>query len=604
MESKSTIGTIRKCLDFTWKTNRNVFLILVAFSIIQNAMVYVQFISFASIVNAIVKLKQDGSATDELFFASIVLVFSFLVPTVLTNAGLFYRGKFRRDNNYQLTVYKIEKQSLLDIGTIESSSYQNLLRSAKEWGTDSISNVQDFIFITVGNIFGIFISLGVLWSLSPWLVLFSLLAAAPIYQVYKKYSIEVFRIRKAAIEDYRFITNRVAHFEEFNKAVDTVLLNLKDWLKDQISSRIKTVDNSITTAERKKTISYSLLSLWYLIFLFAAIALIAWETIHGQIPIGGLILAFTTYTKFYQTINGLVESISGVEDASRYAARWFELFSIQPKIKSNANDIAPKFAQPPLIEFKNVSFKYPDETIANPYVLENISFSILPGQKVAIVGANGSGKTTLIKLLSRVYDPTEGSILVNGRDLRDINLAAWQNSLGILLQDFPVYNVTFREAIKIGDVSSVNNDSNERLKVAAQSSGSDEFIKDYDRLVWKGYLDGIELSKGQHQRLSVARIFYRNAPITILDEPTASVDVASEEKIFDTIKTKMTDKTVILITHRFNTLQYQDNIFLFDQGKIIEQGSHKNLMLQNKEYARLFKTQADRYGASVSLCED
>jgi ATP-binding cassette subfamily B protein len=182
---------------------------------------------------------------------------------------------------------------------------------------------------------------------------------------------------------------------------------------------------------------------------------------------------------------------------------------------------------------------------------------------------------------------------VNGTDLRDVNLEDWQSAIGILFQDFPIYNLTIRDSIGVGRIS--DEMKQERLEEAARYSGADEFITSYDQLIWKEFKDGIDLSKGQHQRLAVARMFYRKAAITILDEPTASIDAVTEEKIFGSLEKNMQGKTVILITHRFSTVKNADKILMLEYGAIIEQGSHKDLMRLQKKYAELYNMQAKRY---------
>jgi len=602
MKKTTNMFTIAmKSISFAWQTNRKLLLILVILNIFQGAIVYLQFTSFSSIVNEIIQIKQGSGSKQALVETSILLGLSFLVPMLVGNIASHYKMTFRMQQNLQLEMYKIDKQSALDIGTIESSTYQNLLRSAQEWGTGSVLNLQDFIFNSASSFAGIITSIGILWSLSKWLVVFALLAATPVYFFYKKYSMEVFRIRYFSLDDNRIIGNRISHFEELQKAVDVILLKLKNWLKDQIRDRKLSYNKKVIVAERKKAVSYSILSLWYLLFLFAAIALMTKDALSGSIAVGGLLLAFTTYTRFYQTINGYIESISYTEEAARYAARWFELFDIKPRIASKEHSIRYKFAEPPLIEFRDVSFRYPSEGQDNPFVLEHLSFSIEPGKKVAIVGINGSGKTTLIKLLCRVYDPTEGDIYINGTNLKDIHLDDWQEAIGILFQDFPIYNLSIRESIGVGRMDNamgfpVHED---RLLQAAQYSGADEFINafpaKYDQLIWKEFTDGVDLSKGQHQRLAVARMFYRNAAVTILDEPTASIDAVTEEKIFSSLEKNMNNRTIILISHRFSTVKNADIILLLEHGKIIEQGSHQNLMQLKGKYADLYTMQANRY---------
>lgn len=586
-----------KSIAFAWQTNRTLFLILIMLNVFQGSVVYLQFTSFASIVDEIINIQQGGSSYDGLIRSSVVLGLSFLIPTLLANVVSYYRNRFRLEQDIHLDLYKIDKQSSLDIGTIESTSYQTLLRGAQEWGTGSVMNLQDFVFTSATNFAGILTSMIILWSLNEWLVLFAVLAAAPVYFFYKKYSMEVFRIRWFSVDDYRIIGNRLSHFEDLKKAVDVILLKLKTWLKDQVRDRMIYFSKKITKAERRKSISYSFLSVWYLMFLFAAIALMTREALMGGIAVGGLLLAFNTYTRFYQTVNGYVESISVAEEAARYAARWFELFDLKPKITSDDKSLRVSFEKPPLVEFKNVSFRYPQDAQENPLVLQDLSFNINPGEKVAIIGVNGAGKTTLIKLLCRIYDPTEGVISINGTDLRELHLGDWQNSIGVLFQDFPTYNMTVKESIGIGRITEAVDE--EKLQQASQFSGADEFIstfpKKFDQLIWKEFKDGTDLSKGQHQRLAVARMFYRNAAITILDEPTASIDAVTEEKIFTTLEKNMQGKTVILITHRFSTVKNADKIIMLEHGRIIECGSHRKLMQQKGKYAELYTMQANRY---------
>ncbi|HTF20834.1 MAG TPA: ABC transporter ATP-binding protein [Chryseolinea sp.] len=596
-DDKGLFAVAIKAIGFAWRTSRPLFLWLIFLNIFSGSIVYLQFTSFSAIVDEIIGIKRGTSTTDELIRSSVILGGSFLVPTLLSNVVGFLRNKFRMTQDLHLDMYRVDKQSSLDIGTIESSSYQNLLRSAHEWGTSSILGLQDFVFTSASSFAGILTSMIILWSLNPWLVLFATLAAAPIYFFYKKYSMEVFRIRWFSIEDYRIISNRLSHFEEMQKAVDVILLKLKEWFKGQIYDRLSNYNAKVIKAEKRKSISYGVLSLWYLMFLFAAVALMTYQSLSGSIAVGALLLAFNTYTRFYQTVNGYIESISITEESSRYAARWFELFELRPQLTSSPLAVRVRFEQPPLVEFRDVSFRYPGEDTDAPLVLKNISFTIQPGEKIAIIGVNGSGKTTLIKLLCRTYDPTEGQILINGTDLRDINLQDWQSAIGVLFQDFPQYHLTIRESIGLGDIHSEVDVT--KMQDAARFSGADEFIdafpRKFDQLVWKEFRDGTDLSKGQHQRLAVARMFYRNAAITILDEPTASIDAVTEEKIFSSLEQNMEGKTVILITHRFSSVKNTDKILMLELGGIIEQGSHKELMLLNQKYAALYNMQASRY---------
>jgi ATP-binding cassette subfamily B protein len=318
------------------------------------------------------------------------------------------------------------------------------------------------------------------------------------------------------------------------------------------------------------------------------------QAVMGEILIGSLLLAFNTYRSFNSTIVQFFTRVSDIEDQARYVGRWYELFDIKSKIVNKTNALRPEWQKPPVIEFKNVSFSYPETDVI---VTKNISFKLESGEKLAVVGVNGAGKTTMVKLLCRIYDPTEGEITVDGINLKDIDTTYWREHLGVLFQDFANFNMTVREAIAISRPNEPIND--EKVLQAAMMAEADEFIqtfpKKYEQLLWKGYKDGVELSKGQHQRMAVARILYRDALISVLDEPTSAIDAVAEEKIFEVLETKMKGKSGVLISHRFSTVKNADKIAVIEHGELKELGSHKELMKKDGRYAELFNMQASRY---------
>ena len=203
-----------KSVAFAWETNRKLFITLLLLNVFMGSIVYVQFASFSSIVDTIIAIKQGTAFYQDLIQPAVILGLSFLLPSIVQNVVSYNRNKFRMQQSIQLEMFKIEKQGALDIGTIESNDYQTLLRGAQEWGSGSILNVQDFIFNSATNFAGIITSMVILWGLSPWLVLFALAAAGPVYFFYKKYSMEVFRVRHLSIDDHRMIGNRISHFEQ------------------------------------------------------------------------------------------------------------------------------------------------------------------------------------------------------------------------------------------------------------------------------------------------------------------------------------------------------------------------------------------------------
>ena len=247
------------------------------------------------------------------------------------------------------------------------------------------------------------------------------------------------------------------------------------------------------------------------------------------------------------------------------------------------------------IEFENVSFRYPG---ASEDALTNINLSIRPGQSLALVGENGSGKTTLIKLLTRLYTPTAGRILLDGLDLRDWGLAALHRRIGVIFQDFGRYQFSVGENIGAGDVGHIDDPA--RWAVAATSGMAAPFIESmpegYETQLGRWFKGGRELSGGQWQKIALSRAFMRSeADILILDEPTAAMDAASEVAIYDHFRRESRDKITILISHRFSTVRAADHIIVIEEGQILERGNHSELLAADGRYAHLFKLQAEGY---------
>lgn len=272
----------------------------------------------------------------------------------------------------------------------------------------------------------------------------------------------------------------------------------------------------------------------------------------------------------------------------------YEFFNLKPSVEDGSIRLE-RLINPPSIELKGVTFHYPN---SKREIFKNFSMKIASGEKIAIVGENGAGKSTLVKLLCRIYDPQEGVILINGTNLKDLSLNDWYKNVGVLFQDFNFYgNLTVEENIYIG--KSVKQLDKERVIESAKNADAHEFIqkykKGYQTVMSERFKDGIKPSKGQQQKIAIARFFYRDAPFAIFDEPTSAIDADAEYRIFNRIYNFFDNKTVLIISHRFSTVRNADRIIVLRDGKVIEEGSHKELMKLNGVYTDNFKKQAEGY---------
>ncbi len=311
--------------------------------------------------------------------------------------------------------------------------------------------------------------------------------------------------------------------------------------------------------------------------------------------IGDYTFYLSTIQRFSESSRKLLKTLSRLYERNLYMKAYYKLLDMEPKIKSEENATVISTAKIPTIEFKNVSFSYPGST---EKIFDNFSIKIEPGEDIALVGENGAGKTTFVKLLARLYDVNKGQILINGTDLRKVNLESWYENLGILFQDFNKYSYSVEENIALGRITDFNN--TKKIIDASKNSGAHEFVKDYDlkykKMLSKEYKGGIELSGGQWQKIALARAFFRNSNILILDEPTSAIDAKAEYEIFKRVSEMQKEKTTIIISHRFSTVKKAKNIYVIKKGAIVEKGSHKDLMkIKNGQYKEMFELQANEY---------
>ncbi len=327
---------------------------------------------------------------------------------------------------------------------------------------------------------------------------------------------------------------------------------------------------------------------------YVAYGYIAWRTVRGDFSVGDLTFLAGSFRRLRQLLESLLTGFSQVASQALYLDDLYSFFEIQPEIISKADAIpVPKPIRTGFV-FDNVGFRYEG---SENWALRHLSFELHAGEVLALVGENGAGKTTLVKLLARLYDPDEGRITLDGRDLRDYDLDELRANIGVIFQDFVRYHMTAAENIGVGQISDMNNRA--RIEDAARRGMADEVIaglpKGYEQVIGRRFKEGMDLSGGQWQKIAIARAYMRDAQVMILDEPTAALDARAEFEVFERFKELSDEKTAVLISHRFSSVRMADRILVLANGKVEASGTHEQLMSQGGRYAELFELQAQGY---------
>jgi ATP-binding cassette, subfamily B, bacterial len=555
----------------------------------------------ARLIDEIVKLvTSDISSIYELKLTSPLIVIILLtvaatfVNRVVRNLREYVGERFDYLHFDLFNVEVLSRISTLDIVQFEDAEVSNDIRKARDNSYKiyyfASSSVDVLVSIITAVISGV-----IVFSVSPIIFLLIIILSLPNNIIYARYISKIWNFYNSEIERNRTFWWSLDFLSEDIKMPEHKITDSNDYLS-KIIMRLRNDLSTIGINIRKKRFIESILAslLNSVTYIVTPLFLVS-RMLAGAMSIGQFTFYQGSIFSFSDTLEKMLGQILGLADAAAYLTYVRRLFEMEPAIKSGTKKISNTEA--PLIEFRDVSFKY---SKSNTYALRHVNLTIKQGEEIAIVGENGAGKTTLIKLLLRFYEPTEGTILINGDPIESLDTNSYRNLFGALFQEYNRYEpYTVKDNIMIGDHRAPLSIS--KLRSAAKQADAQTFIEKldykYEEKLAKQFTHGTNLSTGQWQKIALARMFYRDRPILILDEPTASIDAEAEYRIFQRIYNFTEIKTIIIISHRFSTVRNAKRIYVLNKGELVEQGSHEELMHRNGRYTRAFKLQAKGYQA-------
>jgi len=493
----------------------------------------------------------------------------------------------------KINVMILEKALTLELAHFEDAEYYDkLVRARREASSRPLSLVIK-TFDLFRDIIAL-ITIGIwLFQFSPYAVLLLAAAGVPAFIAEAKFSGEAFRIhrRRSAERRMQIYLEMVLTREDGVKEVKLLQLG-KMFLQRYVDIFLNIYKEDRSLVLRRGIWGYILGLIASAAFYFAY-GWVGFAAIAGAITIGQMTMYIAQFRLGQNSVTNSLTSINGMYEDNLYLSNLTEFLSHKVPEQTGEGIAGPNPDDG--IRFENVSFSYPG---AQTPALKNINLHITPGESLAIVGENGSGKTTLIKLLTRLYAPTEGRILVDGLDLQEWDTNAIREKIGVIFQDFARYQLIVGENIGIGDVDNI--DDGNQIEEAARKGMADEFVRDlpldYQTQLGTWFKDGKELSGGQWQKIALSRAFMRSkADILILDEPTAAIDARAEAEIFEHFNDLTDNRISIIISHRFSTVRRADHIIVLEKAEVLEQGSHQQLLEMDGQYATLFNLQAKGY---------
>jgi ATP-binding cassette subfamily B protein len=492
-----------------------------------------------------------------------------------------------------ISVRLMEHAATLDLEDFEDPDLQDKLDRARRQTMGRMNLMSQLFGQVQDTITVISFAIGLL-VYAPWLMVLLAVALIPAFVGEAHFNALGYSLNFAWTPERR----QLEYVRQMGASVETAkevkIFNLHRYL----IARYRTLADGFYRANRalarRRALWGSALSALGTLGYYIAYAYIAWRTVRGDFTIGDLTFLAGSFRRLRQLLEGLLVGFSQVAGQALYLDDLFSFFAIEPEIVSPADPLPVPCPIQRGFVFENVGFRYPD---AAKWALRGLNFELHAGEVLALVGENGAGKTTLVKLLARLYDPDEGRVLLDGRDLREYDLDQLRANIGVIFQDFVRYHLTVGENIGVGQIDAMDDEA--RIQEAARRAMAEPLIAGlphgYEQLIGRRFKTGVDLSGGQWQKIAIARAYMRDAQVMILDEPTAALDARSEFEVFQRFKELSSGKTAVLISHRFSSVRMADRILVLEHGKLEASGTHDELLAQGGRYAELFELQAAGY---------
>lgn len=547
--------------------------------------------SVVQAINAGMTPQQGLSTTLPFLVLEFVLL---TLSTALNQVRRLYEHILNSRLGHAINAHIIRQSLTLDLSYFENPEFYDKLQNARRRADYHALTIVNTGFLAVQNAITLTSFAAILIAFNPMIALILFGATIPSFIAQTKYSTLYFRLLTWHAPEFR----RMLYLEHIltvdTSAKEIKLFHLGEPLLERYERLFWDFFKKDETLAKRRSLISMLWGILATITYYGAYAWIVWMAVLGTITLGDMIMYLSLFRQSQSTFQGLFHNLAQLYESSLFMDNLFSFLDQQPQMQTTSH---PQPLPQPLthgIEFRNLSFRYPDQ---DEWALHNFNLFVPAGHTLALVGPNGAGKTTIIKLLTRLYDPTEGQILLDGVDLRAYDINDLRRTIGVIFQDFVHYHATARENVGYGNIELLDDDA--RIVSASQRGGADEIIEtlphSYDTMLGRWFDKGRELSGGQWQKIALSRSFMRESDILILDEPTAALDPEREYEIFQRFQELTQGRTTILISHRFSTVRMADHIAVLKHGCVQEHGSHEELLARGGDYARLFHMQAEGY---------